>query len=147
MPADTGRDERMHAVCRAPHWTEQSCVSVMPWITCDSSLAFSTAMLSPLYSRHTQSRYRPPFAPSCVSAYLRGDAWVIYDFKTGGRVEFVRSDLISTLITPITSITRLPRLPITDYQLPHRTQGVDMRRSGVNHTKTNARRPHGFSGF
>ncbi len=29
-------------------------------------------MLSPLYSRHTQSRYRPPFAPSCVSAYLWG---------------------------------------------------------------------------
>lgn len=48
VPVETGRDERMHAVCWAPHGMLQSYVSVMPWITWDSSLAFSTAMLSPL---------------------------------------------------------------------------------------------------
>jgi hypothetical protein len=68
--AETGNNNCTQAVWRARHGTEQLYVSAMRWITWDSSLAFSTAMLSPLYSRHTQPRYRPPLAPSCVSAYL-----------------------------------------------------------------------------
>ena len=72
--AARGRDERTNAAWRLPHGTVVSKASVMPWMTCESSRARATAMVSPLYSIHTQSRTRAPLAPVCVSAYLRGDA-------------------------------------------------------------------------